>query len=482
MDLDGILNADLTASFAMDDIDKERYENVNSSGSASLSNFNYASEEMANPVKISKAVLKFNPGSVDLQEFSMKTGETDAQLNGTLQNLMGYLFKDQPIKGNFNLKSTTFSVNDFMVAEESSDNEEKEKKKSTAESSKQVEEAIKIPSFLDVNLNFTADKILYDNLTLTNGKGALSIKDEKATLQNISADIFGGNIGLNGSVSTKTETPKFDVQLSLNKIGIAESLQEMELLKSLAPIAQAFVGDLTTKIDLNGDLTKDLSPIYSSLSGSGLAEILNATVQKNELSFVSQLDEKLDFINLNDVKLKDLTTQFSFSDGGVDFKPFNFNLHKDIKAEIKGRHTFDNELDYKMDLDIPVKYLGKEISKQLAKLTEDEVENMKVDLPIKFSGGIKKPKISVDMKAATKELTDEIIAKQKGKLEDKAKDKAKDLLDGFLKDDKEEQEKDSLTTEEKDKKEKKEEEKSNKDKAKDKAKDALKDIFGKKNK
>src|SRR5690625_2790404 len=241
-----------------------------------------------------------------------------------------------------------------MVADSS---EEKEEQKSS-EKTQKVEEAIKIPSFLDVSLNFTADKILYDNLILTNGKGALAIKDEKASLQNISADIFGGNIGLNGSVSTKTEIPKFDVEVSLNKIGISESLKEMELLKSLAPIAQAFVGDLTTKIDLNGDLTKDLSPIYSSLSGSGLAEILNATVQKNELSFVSQLDEKLDFINLNDVKLKDLTTQFSFSDGGVDFKPFNFNLHKDIKAEIKGRHTFDNELDYKMDLDIPVKYLG----------------------------------------------------------------------------------------------------------------------------
>jgi len=479
LDLDGILDADLTASFAMDDIEKENYEKVKSSGSASLSNFNYASEEMANPVKISKAVLKFNPANVDLQEFSMQTGETDAQLNGKLQNLMGYLFKDQPIKGNFNLKSNTFSVNDFMVADSS---EEKEEQKSS-EKTQKVEEAIKIPSFLDVSLNFTADKILYDNLILTNGKGALAIKDEKASLQNISADIFGGNIGLNGSVSTKTEIPKFDVEVSLNKIGISESLKEMELLKSLAPIAQAFVGDLTTKINLNGDLTKDLSPIYSSLTGSGLAEILNANIEKSNLSFVSKLDEKLDFINLDEVKLKDLTTHFSFKDGGVDFEPFHFNLHKNIKAEIKGRHTFDNELDYKMDLDIPAKYLGGEISKQLAKLTESEVEDMHVDLPISFSGGIKNPKINVDIKSATKALTNEIVEKQKGKVKDKAKDKAKDLLDGFLKDDdKEEEEKAEQKSDSLESEEDKKEEKSKKDKAKDKAKDALKDIFGNKNK
>lgn len=484
MDLDGILNADMTASFAMDDLEKERYERITSSGSASLKNFSYTSEEMANPVEISKAALQFNPKTVNLQEFSMKTGQTDAHLSGTIQNLMGYLFKDQPIKGNFNLKSQTFAVSDFMVSDSDEEKEKEEEDEASKTEKKTLtsssEEAIKIPSFLDVSLNFTADKVLYDNLTLANAKGGLRIKDEKASLENITADIFGGSIGINGSVETKTETPKFDMALSLNKIGITQSLNEMELLKSLAPIAQAFVGDLTTQINLNGDLTKDLAPIYSSLTGSGIAEILNATVQEDKLSFVSNLNDRLNFINFDKLDLKDLSTKFSFEDGGVNFEPFNFNLHKDIKAEIKGRHTFNNELDYVMDLDVPAKYLGSDVSSQLAKLTKSDLENMKIDLPVTVSGQLKKPKISVDIEGATKVLVDKIVQEQKKDLEDKAKEKGKEFLEGLFGDGKEEEteETDNSSAEEKDKPAEKE--KTKEEERKEKARNALENIFGKK--
>lgn len=472
MALNGILDADLTATFKMDDIEKEKYENIKSSGSASLRDFKYASEDFAHPVEISRASLKFNPSNVDLQEFDMKMGETDAQIKGSIQNLMGYVFKDQPIKGNFNVSSKTFSVNDFMVSEEASSADKSDDKTSPKKETKTAEsgEAIKIPAFLDVNLNFNANRVLYDNLTLANAKGALSIKDEKATLHNISADIFGGSIALNGSVSTKTETPKFDMKLDLNKIGIVQSVNEMELLRSLAPITQAMVGDLSTQINLSGDLTKDFSPIYSSLTGSGLAEILNAHIERGQMSFVSNLNEKLNFIDVDKLNLKNITTKFTFRDGGVDFQPFHFNLHKDIKAEIKGRHTFDNELNYKLDLDVPAKYLGKEISGQLSKLSNTDIENMKVDLPVSFTGDLKNPKINVDVRSATKALTDGIVEDKKKDLENKAKDKAKGLLDGLLGD------------KEKDSTENKSDKKSKEEEIKDKAKDVLDGIFGKKKK
>lgn len=471
--LDGILDADMKASFAMDDIEKERYEKVKSNGSASLSNFNYDSDEMANPINISKASLSFNPGSVSLKEFDMTTGQTDAHLNGTLHNLMGFLFKDQPIKGNFELTSQKFSVNDFMVksSEEDTETSKEEKEKQETEG----DEEIKIPSFLDVVLNFKADEVEYDNLSFKNMRGSLKIQDEKASLDHITAAIFGGTIGLNGSVSTKTETPKFDVNLELDKIGITQSLQEMELLKSLAPIAQAFVGDLTTKIDLNGDLTKDFSPIYSSLSGSGLAEIIDAVVEKDKLSFVSTLNDKLNFMNMDEVKLKNIVTHFEFKDGGVNFKPFDFTLSKDIKAEVKGRHTFDNKVDYVMDLEVPAKYLGKDLAGQLSKLSDSDMEDMTVELPVNFAGSIAKPQINVNVQDAVKDLSKAIVDKQKDKVKDEVKDKAGDALDKLFGKDKGKEADTTEATKEK----KKESKKSKEDDLKDKAKGALEGLFGK---
>src|SRR5699024_1121985 len=168
MALDGSIEADPSTSFAMEDLEKERYEKIKSRGSASISDFNYTSDEIPNPIKISKASVSFDPGNVVLKQFDLSTGKTDAHLTGKLENLMGYLFKDQPIKGNFKLISNTFSVNDFMVKETEASADGKAKTESGAEEEKSTgenaDEAIKIPSFLDVVLNFRADKVLYDNL------------------------------------------------------------------------------------------------------------------------------------------------------------------------------------------------------------------------------------------------------------------------------------------------------------------------------
>ena len=101
MDLNGILNANLTTNFDMNSIEKEQYQNVRSSGRASISDFKYTSPEIPNDVNISKASLNFNTSKVTLEEMDIKSGQTDARITGTLDNLMGYLFSDQKLKGRF---------------------------------------------------------------------------------------------------------------------------------------------------------------------------------------------------------------------------------------------------------------------------------------------------------------------------------------------------------------------------------------------
>lgn len=465
MDLNGILNANMTASFAMEDIEKERYENINSSGSAALRDFSYSSEEIPNPITISKAALSFNPGSVDLKEFDMKTGETDAQLKGKIENLMGYLFKGQPVKGNFAMTSTVFSVNDFMV--KPTEEETGEAAKNTPAQETEAEEAIKIPSFLDVVLTVSADKVLYDNLTLSNAKGTLILRDETATLKDIITSLFGGTIGLDGSVATKGDTPKFDVDLQLKNLDISESFKELELLKNFAPITKALVGNLSSSIKLNGDLTKSLTPIYSSLTGEGLAELLSARVEKENMPFVSNLNERLHFINFDKLNLENFIAHFEFHDGGINFEPFNFNLSKDMSVQIQGKHTFDNQVDYVMNLNLPAKYLGSEISSGLAKLSKTDLETMRIDVPVKIGGALAKPTINLDMEAATKELASRIVDQQKEELKDKAKDKLESLFGG------KKDESDSTATDEN---------RTEKEEVKEKAKEVLKGLFGGKKK
>lgn len=417
-DLNGILTADVETNFDMNSIENEQYQNVNSSGTASIRNFSYSSPEFPNDIEVANANLNFDPGTVRVPELNITTGQTDMQASGTIQNLMGFLFADQMLKGNFQVNSNTFSVNDFMVA----DTEEEETPAGTTNG-----EAIKIPSFLDTELNFTANRVLYDDLVLNNAKGTLIIRDETAILQNITSSLFGGTIALNGTVSTKNPVPTFDMNLTLSAVDIAESFNGLELLQGIAPIANALDGRLQTDIELQGNMNKDLTPQMGSIAGNAVAEILTAEVNPEKMALLSILDQRLGFIDFNDINLDNLRTRLTFDDGNVQFQPFDFEV-MGINFEVAGSHSFDMEMDYELNLDLPARYLGSEIGDVLGRLSAQEIENMTVALPINLTGNFQNPKVDVNMQQAVDNLTQSIVAKQKRNLEDKGIDAIRGIL------------------------------------------------------
>ena len=203
LNLSGILNADVTTAFDMASVENHRYANTKTSGKASLTGFHYESDELKNPVDINEAALTFNPKTVTLNSFQGKTGQTDFNASGTIDNLLGHLFNNETIEGNFKVRSNTLALNDFMVEED------KEQNKTSSEEA--PVERIKIPSFLDATIDASAQTVLYDNLNLTNVSGRLNIKDETATVQNLTSDIFDGKLNVNGAVSTKSDIATFDI-------------------------------------------------------------------------------------------------------------------------------------------------------------------------------------------------------------------------------------------------------------------------------
>ncbi|MCM4158537.1 AsmA family protein [Antarcticibacterium flavum] len=427
-DLNGILTADVTTKFDMNSIEQEQYENVNSSGTASIRDFSYSSPEIPNEVRVANASLVFNQGNVRVPELVLSTGETDFKATGNIQNFMGFMFKDQDLKGSFQVNSNTFSVNDFMVAETSTEAEETPEGKTTG-STPTGNEAVKIPSFLDADLTFTANRVLYDDLVLQNATGTLLVKDETATLQNITANIFGGTIGLNGLVSTREAVPTFEMNLDLKAMDIAQTFNGLELLQGLAPIASALDGRLQTQVNLKGNLNNDLTPLLNTIAGNALAEILTAEVQPERLALLARLDEQLNFVNLSDIDLDNLKGRVTFNDGAVQVEPFNFDV-KGINVKVSGGHGFDMNMNYNLTLDVPARMLGSQVGSALGRLSGEDLSNMIVALPIGLRGQFQNPQININMEQAVSNLTQKIVAKQKDNLEQKGIDAIRGVLEG----------------------------------------------------
>jgi hypothetical protein len=199
--LSGILKANVTTKFDMASVEKSQYENINNAGIMSLSGFKYV-DENGKSMNISNALVQFNPSRVNLQEFKATIGKSDMNVTGVLENFYGFVFRNQELKGNFNMNSNQIAVADFMT-----------KAAPTKTETKAKTEAMKIPAFLNCTLTAKATTVLYDNLTLKDVSGKLIVRDQAVTLENVKTNIFGGQIGANGMVSTKEKTPKFNMNL-----------------------------------------------------------------------------------------------------------------------------------------------------------------------------------------------------------------------------------------------------------------------------
>ena len=416
--LSGILKADVTTKFDMKSVENSQYENINNAGTMSLSGFKYA-DENGKTMNINTAMVTFNPSRVNLQEFKATTGKTDLNVTGVLENFYGFVFRNQELKGNFNLNSNQIAVDDFMTTSEP-------KGKTTATKT----DAMKIPAFLNCTLTANATTVLYDNLTLKNVSGKLIVKDQKVTLQNVKSNIFGGMIGINGDVSTKEKTPKFNMNLNLNQVDIAQSFTQLDMLKKIAPIAGIINGKINSTIKLSGNLdAKEMTPDLKTLTGDLLGQLLSTTVNSSNSTLLSALDSNLNFIDLKKLNLNDLKAAITFKDGKVNVKPFDIK-YQDIKATIGGTHSFDQIMNYTLKLDVPAKYLGTEINNLIAKLSPADANKLD-NIPINASilGSFSQPKISTDLKTATTTLANNLIKQQKTKLIGKGKTELEKLID-----------------------------------------------------
>lgn len=459
--LSGILVADVTTKFDMKSVETSQYQNIQNAGNMTLSGFNYAGAGMAKPIQIQKAAVVFNTKQINLNQFVAKTGNSDIQLTGTLDNFYGFLFKNQVLKGNFNMNSNQFLVTDFMAPTKTTAKAGSDSNVSNSPKSSKSE--VKIPAFLDCAITAKANTVVYDNLTLKAVSGKMIIRDQTLTLQNVKTNIFDGQIGMNGLVSTKAKTPTFVMNLDLNKVDIAKTFTQLDMMKKIIPIAGIINGKLNSKIKLNGNLdAKEFTPDVNSLTGDLLGQLLSTTVNSSNSEMLSAVGSQIKFLDVSKLNLNDIKAAITFANGKVNIKPLKIK-YQDIVAEIGGSHGFDQNMKYDIKMDVPAKYFGSEVTKLLDKLSPGDANKIKsIPITALMTGNFKSPKISTDMKQATTNLTNQIVKLQKEKLLNQGTSALSNILSGKKPND---------TTKTKDPK---------KDAIKNAAGDLLNGLFGKK--
>ncbi|NNC46229.1 MAG: AsmA-like C-terminal region-containing protein [Winogradskyella sp.] len=418
--LSGIITTKLNTNFDMNAIEQNAYQRIKSVGTLNVKDVVFSSEDIVNPIQINTADVTFKPGLTTVQSFNAISGTSDIKATGTVKNLLGFLLSDKNLIGNFNVNSNRFRLSDFMVSEvETNDNTTSDKT------------ALKIPQFLDCTINATVKEVVYDNLNLKNVVGQLEIKDQGATLNKVTSNIFDGVLEVSGKISTANDIPDFNLNLGMSQFDISQSFTDLQFLKSIAPIAKVLQGKLNSVIELKGQLNDEFTPNLQSISGNAFAELLTSKIDASKSPILAELDNKINFIDLDRLDLKNLKSNLSFSNGQVLVKPFNLK-YNDINIEISGTHSFENNLDYNAVFNVPAKYLGGEVNSLLKRINNSEVNNISIPVTASIGGTFSSPNISTDLTSGVSSLTKQLIEIEKQKLIDKGSDKVSDLLGGLL--------------------------------------------------
>ena len=431
----GKLNANVDLNGRMSSLDKGDYEAFKAEGTLELMNMIYKSAGLNDQVAINDLLFRFSPKNLSLEKLNAKSGKSDFAMAGTIDNYMGYVFRNELLKGNFSFTSNNLDLDELMNLVPASE--------SAPEASNATEETASseptlIPDNLDFALNTSIGNLRYNGMDIKNVKGNVRLKEEVASLDDLTMNTMGGTIGLKGSYSTKDHSkPKVDFAYSLKDIDVKQLADNFVTIEKLAPIAKYAKGKISSNFEMKSDLTANLEPVMASLSGLG--DLTTSTLTISGFKPMEKMSEALNISKLSSQTLKDIRAKFQFSDGKVTVKPFDVQMGK-IKTNIAGFTTFDQKINYDLKMMIPkeeipaamIKAVEQAISKLNSLTPNLDMKSIPAVIPVKvgMGGTVTDPKVTNNFKEALLEATGNL----KDQLIDNLKETVKDTVTAIVKD------------------------------------------------
>lgn len=418
--LTGLLVANLSFAGRMSDIDKKNYEAIQASGLAKVTNLVYDSKDVPMPVKVTDLQLGFNPRNVTVSNLDAVIGKSDFKAAGSVDNFMAYAFGKGDLLGSLNLQSRNFDVNEWLQKDE------------TAPASvpdTATKQYFKVPANIDFTANSTFGKITYENMVLSNVKGDVRVKDEAIYLDNLFANLLGGDATISAKYDTKNrDYPDVTFTYDINSFDIQETYKTVGLSEKLAPVMKYIQGSFSSDLKGSGRLNPDMSVDYNSLNGEGKVEIPYAKIVG--MPILQEITKVAKIPALQNLELKNAWTLLRFNNGKVNVEPTDIKFGNGYNINLKGANGFDQTIDYDVKFDIPSKELGAATS--LAQGMLAKVPGMggaslpeTVGFLFKVTGTATKPKVQLSKVMAGGGSVKDMVTNAAEDLKKKAEDEAK---------------------------------------------------------
>lgn len=373
IELQGLLETDLSWDTRLSYIEKEQFEKVNLDGRLLVENVLLNTPEIPVPVQMTRMDLDFTPRVVHLLALDLLLGGSDLQMDGELTNFIPYVFDDQTVSGSLNLSSTLLDVNELLqeaardtVREESVPPGPEMAGSEVPADSLLEPVSFRIPENIDFRMKLDMKKVIYTNIVVENILGAMEVTGGIARLDRLGMDILQGSVNTSGVVDTRGPYPDVDVVLDINRVDIPSAYEKFVTVERLVPMAKYCMGTASVRAKYQSLLDAGFSPLFSTIHAEGRVFTRGLKIY-NLKSFV-RLSELLKNEKFRNMAPDEVDLQFTVLGGRVMVDPFDLNFDNS-RITVSGSHGIDRTLDYHLDMNIAKADLGEGAAEMMQGIT-----------------------------------------------------------------------------------------------------------------
>lgn len=383
MQLNGLVQADLELGGRLSMVEKEQFEQMQAKGSLRLNQMKLVLKDMP-PVDIQQSVFTFSPRYLQLSETTVNIGKNDLTLDSRFENYLGYALKGSTLKGTLNVSSNHLNLNDFMSADTTA---------AVAEvpADTAAMGVIRVPENIDFQMQASFRELLFDKMTLTDGKGTLLVRNGTVDMRNLSFNTMGGSVTMNGAYAApQKKQPELNAAFDMRNISFAQAYQDLGLVQQLAPIFAGLKGNFSGNLQIDTPLDATMSPVMSAVQGKGALSTKDLSL--SGVKFIDQVADIVKKPSLKEIKVKDLNIDFEIKDGRVTTKPFDLKLG-DYNMNLSGSTGLDQTIDYAGKITMPADGIASKLGT--------------VDMTI--GGTFTSPKVGIDMASLARNAAEQAL-------------------------------------------------------------------------
>lgn len=366
----GIIQTNLIAKGSKKDLDAKNYDNIKNGGKLEAKNVVIKSTMFPEKFEISKGTFKFFKDKMRFEEFNLHYGKSDVVLNGSIHNIIRYLFNrkylhqnNEKLKADIDLVSNHINANEFfdMIAkytDRKAEEEALQKTDSTAINAipkngngKNKNYVIRIPSTADLSIAAKIHNLQFDTYKINDFVGNLEVNDRKVQITKADFQMAGTKIEMTGDYKAQhRRLAKYNAHFKASNFDIQRAYAEIPIFAELVSMAKDAYGLVSVDYQLGGSIDQNMDIDFKAIEGEGTLTLED--IKFKNFKLLNHVAKKADAADLEKASFNKIAIHSAIKHNVMTITPTTMKM-AGFRGKLEGQVTMDGKINVGFRLGLP---------------------------------------------------------------------------------------------------------------------------------